>query len=313
MDEAKIPGNPPPQKEPRAASDVSPAPAEIPAVQKEPSAATDTAPKPADVRSLPSEPLAPIDVAPAATRRKTVPPRIRLERKHPLAIRWMHWINFPVLFAMIWSGMLIYWNDSDNAYQHPHAIYRVGLGPVTLVRFFPEWFWKAVNAPYHVTQGLGYHFFFMWIFAINGFFYVLFTIVSGEWHFVLPDRNSFKEAIQVTLVDLHLSKKLPPQKKYNGAQKIAYTSVIVMGAGSLLTGLAIYKPTQLHWLTTLLGGYEMARWEHFWLALSFCGFFGVHVTQVVLAGWNNFRSMVSGLEMKRADEPSLEAERRNWV
>ncbi len=313
MDDAKIPGNASPEKEPVEGSDVSPAPAEIQPVKKEPSAATDAAPKPADVRSLPSEPLAPIDVAPAATRRKPVLPRIRLERKHPLAIRWMHWINFPVLFIMIWSGMLIYWNDSDNAYQHPHAIYRVGIGPITLVRFFPEWFWKAVNAPYHVTLGLGYHFFFMWIFAINGFFYVLFTILSGEWRFVLPDRNSLKEGIQVTLVDLHLSKKLPPQKKYNGAQKIAYTSVIVMGAGSLLTGLAIYKPTQMHWLTTVLGGYEMARWEHFWLALGFCGFFAVHITQVALAGWNNFRSMVSGLEVKRVDEPSLETERRNWV
>ena len=83
-----------------------------------------------------------------------------------------------------------------------------------------------------------------------------------------------------------------------------------MGAGSLLTGLAIYKPTQAHWLTTLLGGYEMARWEHFWLALGFCGFFAVHITQVVLAGWNNFRSMVSGLEVKSVEEPSLEAEKK---
>ncbi len=41
--------------------------------------------------------------------------RLRLNRKHPLAIRWMHWVNFPVLFTMIWSGILIYWNDSDNA------------------------------------------------------------------------------------------------------------------------------------------------------------------------------------------------------
>jgi hypothetical protein len=36
-------------------------------------------------------------------------PSIRLEKKHPLAIRWMHWINFPVLATMIWSGLLIYW------------------------------------------------------------------------------------------------------------------------------------------------------------------------------------------------------------
>ena len=72
----------------------------------------------------------------------------------------------------------------------------------------------------------------------------------------------------------------------------------LMGAGSLLSGLAIYKPAQLHWLTTALGGYEMARWEHFWLMMGFCGFFLVHVVQVILAGWNNFRSMVSGVEIQ---------------
>ena len=118
--------------------------------------------------------------------------------------------------------------------------------------------------------------------------------------------------MQVTLVVLHLRMGLPAQTKYNGAQRIAYTSMIVMGAGSLLTGLAIYKPTQLHWVTSLLGGYEMARWLHFLLTLGFAGFFCIHVGQVVLAGWNNFRSMVSGLEVKRVEEPSLEAERRSW-
>src|ERR1700677_1663408 len=189
---------------------------------------------------------------------------------------------------------------------------RRGPGPFTLIRFFPPWFWKAMNAPYHVTQGLGYHFFFMWLFAINGILYVLFTVLSGEWRFVVPDRKSLKEAIQVTLKDLHLSNYLPPQTKYNGAQKIAYTSVILMGAGSLITGLSIYKPTQVHWITTLLGGYEMARWEHFLLTMGFCGFFLIHVTQVILAGWNNFRSMVSGLEVKPIQEPSLEAERKSW-
>jgi thiosulfate reductase cytochrome b subunit len=237
---------------------------------------------------------------------------IRLEKKHPLAIRWMHWVNFPVLFTMIWSGLLIYWNDSDNVYKHPHAVYRVGIGPITLVRLFPEWFWKAINAPYRVTEGLGYHFFFMWIFAINGLLYVTYLAVSGEWRLLVPDRKSLKEAIQVTLVDLHLRKGLPPQKKYNGAQKIAYTAVVLMGLGSLVTGLSIYKPTQVHWLTMLLGGYEMARWEHFWLTMGFVGFFLIHVTQVILAGWNNFRAMVSGYQIKGVDEPALEAERKSW-
>jgi len=239
-------------------------------------------------------------------------PHLVLEKKHPLAIRWMHWINFPVLFTMIWSGILIYWNDSDNAYRHPHAIYRIGLGSFTLLRLFPDWFYKQLNVPYHVTEGLGYHFFFMWIFALNGIAYVLYTALSGEWRFLLPEGRSLRDAIQVTLVDLHLRKGLPGQKKYNGAQRIAYTSVILMGAGMLVTGLAIYKPTQAHWLTSLLGGYEMARWLHFWITMSFLGFFVVHVLQVVLAGWNNFRAMVSGREIQKAGSPSLELERRSW-
>ncbi len=239
-----------------------------------------------------------------------------LERKHPMAIRWMHWINFPVLFTMIWSGLLIYWNDSDNAFKYAHRVYRVGIGKVTLFRFFPDWVYtnKLWDIRYHVTQGLSYHFFFMWLFAINGIAYVAFLLWSKEWKFMVPHKQSIRDAIQVTLVDLHIKNKseLPAQTKYNGGQRIAYSSVILMGFGSLMTGLAIYKPTQTHWVTSLLGGYEMARWLHFWLTLGFCGFFLIHVWQVMVAGWNNFRSMVSGYELHRADAPSLEAERRKF-
>jgi thiosulfate reductase cytochrome b subunit len=237
-------------------------------------------------------------------------PTLRLERKHPRAIRWMHWVNFPVLTMMIWSGLLIYWGDSIPPYQHAHQVYRIGIGHFTLFRLFPDWFWKLMNAPYQITTGLGFHFLFMWIFALNGIGYVAFLLISGEWRLIVPEARSFRDAIQVTLVDLHLRRGLPPQKKYNGAQRIAYTAVILMGFGSLVTGLAIYKPTQAHWLTTLVGGYEMARWLHFWFTMGFCGFFLVHVSQVLLAGWNNFRSMVSGYEIVSVHKPSLEDERK---
>ena len=76
-----------------------------------------------------------------------------------------------------------------------------------------------------------------------------------------------------------------------------------MGAGSMISGLAIYKPLQLAWLTVLLGGYEWARWEHFWLMVMFVAFFGVHVVQVALAGWSNFRSMITGRELVNSDSP----------
>jgi thiosulfate reductase cytochrome b subunit len=234
---------------------------------------------------------------------------IRLERKHALAIRWMHWINFPVLAAMIWSGLLIYWGDSQIDGQNAHQVYRIGIGSWTLLRFFPPWFWDWYDAAYKLTVGLGYHFFFMWFFMLNGLAYVIYTIVSGEWRYLVPTKHSFKEAIHVTLHDLGIRKDSPPRRKFNGAQQIAYTSVILMGLGSLLTGLAIYKPSQAHWITQLLGGYEMARWLHFWLTIGYCVFFLIHVAQVVRAGWNNFRAMVSGYEVAGANDPPYVPER----
>jgi thiosulfate reductase cytochrome b subunit len=98
-----------------------------------------------------------------------------------------------------------------------------------------------------------------------------------------------------------LRKNHLPQRKFNGAQQLAYTGVIFMGAGSLLTGLAIYKPTQLHVITALLGGYEMARWFHFWLTIAFVGFFLVHVAQIIRAGWNSFRAMIIGYQILPAE------------
>jgi len=223
----------------------------------------------------------------------------KLERKHPLAVRWLHWINFPLLFLMIWSGILIYWAN---------AVYKIEIFGYELFHFFPKGFYEYLGIPFRLAEGLQLHFFFMWFFIVNGVLYFLYTLFSGEWRALAPIPGSLKRALQVTLYDLHLSKYHPPQGKYNDAQRIAYTSVIAMGAGSLLTGLAIYKPTQFAWLTYLLGGYEWARWEHFWLTVFYVLFFLVHIGQVVRAGWNNFQSMITGYEVVTADNVKIEKE-----
>jgi thiosulfate reductase cytochrome b subunit len=218
-----------------------------------------------------------------------------VENKHPLAIRWFHWVNFPVLTLMIWSGLLIYW-----AY-HP---YKIELFGVTLINFFPEWFFKALNVPFRLAEGMAWHFVLMWLFALNGILYVAYTLLSGEWRYLLPKKGSFREAWQVVLHDLGIRKTPLPIEKYNAAQRIAYSSIIVMGLGSLLTGLAIYKPTQLAWLTTLFGGYATARLIHFALTIGYVLFFIVHIAQVVRAGWNNFRSMVAGFDVVEEKAPT---------
>jgi thiosulfate reductase cytochrome b subunit len=223
----------------------------------------------------------------------------KIVRKHPLAIRWFHWINFPVLGVMIWSGLLIYWAND---------VYKVGFGDKTLIKFFPQSFYDALHVPFHLAEGMAYHFFFMWLFFLNGILYVLYTIFSGEWRYLLPNRRSWKEAWFVVLHDLRIRKIKPTQEKYNAAQRITYSAIIIMGIGSILTGLGIYKPVQLGWLIAIFGGYKMARIIHFALTIGYALFFLVHVIQVALAGWNNFRAMVTGFEVIKVKEEPLLAE-----
>lgn len=193
---------------------------------------------------------------------------------------------------MIWSGILIYWAND---------VYRLGWGDRTVLKFFPDSFNKALNIPFRLAEGMNLHFVFMWLFIINGILYVLYLLFSKEWRMIFPNKHSLKEAWLVILHDLHIRKGLPPQKKYNAAQRIAYTGIIIMGFLMLLTGLAIYKPAQLFWLCAMLGGYEWARAEHFILTILFVLFFFVHILQVIIAGWKNFRSMITGFDVVPAD------------
>jgi hypothetical protein len=85
----------------------------------------------------------------------------RIKYKHSLAIRWMHWINFPLLVVMIYSGLLIYWADSQHEGLNAHRVYRVGFGSQTLLRLFPPSFYNNLHLKFQLAKGLGYHFFFM--------------------------------------------------------------------------------------------------------------------------------------------------------
>lgn len=193
---------------------------------------------------------------------------------------------------MIWSGTLIYWANDE---------YKIKVGRQVLFQFYPESVYKALNIPYRLAEGMSWHFVFMWFFFLNGLLYLFYLIFSGEWRHLFPKPSSFKDAWLVLLHDLHIRKNKPSQGKYNAAQRIAYTIIVIFGAGSLLTGLVIYKPVKFSILTSLLGGYEAARYQHFILTIAFLVFFVVHIIQVVIAGWNNFRGMVTGWEVSESN------------
>jgi thiosulfate reductase cytochrome b subunit len=264
--------------------------------------------------------------------------KARLVKKHPLAIRWQHWINFPVLFVMIWSGILILWSNPmyptpNHALRVPDRIslYKWGVapvygdspniihlarvpsfGPIPVPVFgnvsdpdnypLPEARRYDIDTGFRLAEGMNWHFTFAWIFTLNGVAYVLFLAFSGEWRHLVPRRDSLREAFKVVLHDLGLHRAPLPPGKFNHAQRIAYTGVICLGMAMVVTGLAIYKPSQLSWLVRLLGGYQWARREHFLVTMLLLSFFFVHVAQVMRAGWNNFRAMITGMEVDRTGE-----------
>lgn len=195
--------------------------------------------------------------------------------KHPLWVRVTHWINFPALTMMVWSGILIYW--ANRAYW-PNI---------------PNEWWVQAGLDHRLAKGMSFHFFFMWIFAINGLVYAFWLLKSGEWRELFPNRESARWLIPTILHDVGLSKATPPPAKFNAAQKFAYTGALFLGAAAVVSGIAIYKPVQISWLTVALGGYETARLIHYIVLWGFFLFFTLHILQVIRAGWANFRPMLS--------------------
>jgi thiosulfate reductase cytochrome b subunit/DMSO/TMAO reductase YedYZ molybdopterin-dependent catalytic subunit len=196
------------------------------------------------------------------------------DNRHSIWVRITHWVNFLVLSVMIWSGFLILWANRE---YWPRL---------------PEGFYKIFGLEYRLAEGMSYHFAFMWFFGINTLIYAGYVFASGHWREMFPGRTSFRDALLVVAHDLKLRKELPPQGRFNAAQKFAYTAVLFMLLLALISGIAIYKPVQLHWLKNLFVNYTFARTLHYWLALGFVGFFFIHIAQVAKAGWNNFASMV---------------------
>ena len=131
---------------------------------------------------------------------------VTVEYRHPLATCWMHWINFPLLFLMIYSGILIYWADSQYEGLFAHRVYRIGIGNWTLFRLFPTWFYDTFHLKFQLARGLAYHSFFMWFFSVNGLAYITYNFISGEWRDLVPNRESLRGSVAVVLHELGLDR-----------------------------------------------------------------------------------------------------------
>lgn len=217
------------------------------------------------------------------------------KKKHSLALRWMHWINFPILMIMIWSGMRIYWADL----REPYAF---GIFGWQIIEFWPDGVNGFFQLERRLAKGLAFHLTFGWFFVINGAAYLIYLSRRGNWRYLIPDRQGLRDAPKVVLHDLHLRKEAPPQGKYNAMQQLTYTAVIVMATLLVLSGFAIYKPGQLSWLEAMFGGYDYARWVHFTMTVLLILFFFVHIVQVARSGWRNFASIITGYRLERRSD-----------
>ena len=189
---------------------------------------------------------------------------------HPRWVRVCHWINAVAILVMIGSGWQIYDASPLFRFEFPRAI---ALG---------NWLGGA----------LLWHFAAMWVLVVNGLVYLTLGFATGRFRRkLLPIYPSqvfvdAKAALTFKLAHDDLS-------RYNAVQKLLYTGVILCGVLIVLSGLAIWKPVQFQELTALFGGYDVARYVHFFAMSAIVGFLMVHVVLALLVP-KSLRAIIAG-------------------
>jgi thiosulfate reductase cytochrome b subunit len=178
---------------------------------------------------------------------------------HPIWVRITHWINAIAMLVMIGSGWEVYNASPLFRFSFPGSITLGG--------------WLA--------GALLWHFAAMWVLAVNGIIYVALGLGTGRFRKkLLPITPG--AVIADTKAALALKLSHDDLSRYNAVQRLLYAGIIVVGVVIVLSGLSIWKPVQLQWLTALFGGYDAARYVHFFCMASIVGFLVVHVLLAVI-------------------------------
>jgi thiosulfate reductase cytochrome b subunit len=188
----------------------------------------------------------------------------------PAWVRTAHWINAVATILMIMSGWQIY-----NA------------SPLFDFRFS-----STITLGGWLGGALLWHFAAMWLLMVNGLVYLVLGFATGRFRKkLLPITpagviGDTKAALTGRLSHDDLT-------RYNYVQKLLYAGIIVVGVLIVLSGLSIWKPVQLQYLTALFGGYDIARYVHFICMAAICAFLVVHVALALLVP-KSLRAMIIG-------------------
>jgi thiosulfate reductase cytochrome b subunit len=249
--------------------------------------------------------------------------------RHTVLVRITHWINVVAITFLVMSGLQIfnarpdlYWGKQSNFDAPILSMYAEDTdngGQVGKTRIFGRTFdttgflglsytdgdaeergfpwWMTVPTYRDLATGRRWHFFFAWVFAINGAVYLIANLLNRHvWRDLLPSWSQLRN-IGPTIWH-HMKLKFPHERDYNVLQKLTYL-VMIFGVLPLiiLAGLAMSPGLNaaFPWLLDLFGGRQTARTIHFICATLIVLFVFVHVLLVIVSGvWNNLRSMVTG-------------------
>jgi len=249
--------------------------------------------------------------------------------RHNRITRLTHWVNALALLILFMSGLQIF-----NAYPHLHwgskaepdealfSIYAANedgeirgytqflawrfdttgllgvqnteMGPFP--RAFPSW--TTIPGYFWLAGGRRWHFFFAWLFALNGLLYLLYNIINGHLGKFILVPGDLPKLLPMLLYYLRLRRESPQEGEYNPLQKAAYTSVFfVLTPLIFLSGFALSPQLNVafNWMPAMFGGRQSARTVHFLLTFLFAFFTLGHVVMVMTTGLiNNMRSMITG-------------------
>jgi thiosulfate reductase cytochrome b subunit len=263
--------------------------------------------------------------------------------RHRLPVRVMHWINVVCLTILLMSGLTIfnahpalYWGK-DSTFSDPWlaiGAQRTAAGPIGVThvagrvidttgvlglskvngevtqRAFPSW--STIPGPQWLAMGRHWHFFFAWIFVINGIVYILYTVFSRHLVRDLVPTRAELRAIGTSFKN-HLLFKHPTgdeARRYNVLQSLTYL-IVIFGLLPLVVIAGLAMSPRIDAVFTgwvdLLGGRQSARSLHFIAAAGLLLFVLVHVFEVIVSGvWNELRSMVTGWYELPAEKPSTD-------
>jgi thiosulfate reductase cytochrome b subunit len=189
---------------------------------------------------------------------------------HPVWVRITHWINAVALVVMITSGWRVYNASPLFRFEFPQAV-ALGDG---------------------LADALLWHFAAMWLFVVNGLVYVTLGVATGRFRRkLLPVRPS--EVVRD--IGAALTGKLSHDdlSVYNAVQRLLYIGVILAGILAVVSGLSIWKPVQVQELTAVFGGYDAARYVHFFAMAAIAAFLVIHITLAILVP-KSLRAMILG-------------------